>query len=70
VSRPQPSEGNGGTKALPAKEAAAIIVRGIERNTPRIFVGNDASLMDKLYRLNPDYAARAIANKMRTLLPG
>jgi short-subunit dehydrogenase len=69
VSSPPPSKGRGGTKALPAKTAATIIVRGIERNTPRIFVGKDASMMDKLYRLNPDYAARAIANKMRALLP-
>jgi short-subunit dehydrogenase len=60
VSSPQASEGSGETRALPAKETASIIVRGIERHT-RIFVGRDASMMDKLYRLNPDYAARAIA---------
>jgi hypothetical protein len=54
---------------IPAKEAAAMIVRGIERNTHRIFIGKDASMMDKLYRMNPDYAARVIANKLRALLP-
>ena len=64
---PQPSAGSQGTKALPPKEAAAIIVRGIERNMHRIFVGKDASIMDKLYRLNPDSAARAIAKKLRVL---
>ena len=69
VSTPRPSGGSGGMKPLAAKEAAAIIVRGIERDTQRIFVGKDSAMMDKLYRLNPGYAARAIANKMRTLLP-
>src|SRR3954470_19271105 len=67
LSSPEPSGGSRGTKALPPKEAAAVIVRGIERNMHRIFVGKDASMMDKLYRLNPDYAARAIAKKLRVL---
>lgn len=35
----------------------------------RIFVGKDAAFMDKLYRLSPSFAARAIARKMRALLP-
>jgi NAD(P)-dependent dehydrogenase (short-subunit alcohol dehydrogenase family) len=67
VSSPRPSARSQGPKALPPKQAAAIIVRGIERNMHRIFVGKDASMMDKLYRLNPDYAARAIAKKLRVL---
>jgi NAD(P)-dependent dehydrogenase (short-subunit alcohol dehydrogenase family) len=58
-----------GSKAMPASAAAEIIVRGIERNAARIFVGKDAAFMDKLYRLSPGYAARAIASKMRALLP-
>ena len=53
----------------PAK-AAEIIVRGIERDASRVFVGKDAALMDKVYRVSPGYAARAIAKKMRALLPG
>jgi len=32
-------------------------------------VGKDAAFMDKLYRLSPGYASRAIASKMRALLP-
>ena len=40
-------------KALPAAEAARIIVQGMERGTQRIFAGKDAAFMDKLYRLSP-----------------
>lgn len=64
-----PGQGNGqASKALPAAVAAEIIVRGIERNAPRIFVGRDAMFMDKLVRLTPGFAARAIGKKMSGLL--
>ena len=58
-----------GSKAMPASVAAEIIVRDIERDAARIFVGKDAAFMDKLYRLSPSCAARAIASRMRALLP-
>ena len=58
------------SKVLPATTAAQIIVRAMERDAQRVSVGRDAALMDKLYRLNPAYAARAIATKMRALIPG
>ena len=57
------------SKALPASEAAAIIVRGIEEGKSHVFVGKDAAFMDKFYRLSPSFAARTIARKMRALLP-
>ncbi|HEY3440477.1 MAG TPA: SDR family oxidoreductase [Paludibaculum sp.] len=60
---------SGARMALPASQAARIIVDGMERDAPRVFVGKDSALMDKLYRLNPTFAARAIAKKMRALLP-
>jgi NADP-dependent 3-hydroxy acid dehydrogenase YdfG len=60
---------NKSSKALPAADAAEIIVRGIERNAPRIFVGPDAVFMDKLVRLNPGFAARAIGRRMAAMLP-
>jgi hypothetical protein len=56
-------------KPLAASAAADIIVRAIERNEQRVFAGKDAALVDKLYWLTPGYASRAIANKMRALLP-
>ena len=55
-------------KPLSASRAAEIIVQGIERDAYHVFVGKDALIMDKLQRLSPTYAARLIANKMRSLL--
>jgi NAD(P)-dependent dehydrogenase (short-subunit alcohol dehydrogenase family) len=63
------TEGNSRMKTLSAAKAAEIIVRGMERNSYHVFVGKDSALMDKLVRVNPAYAARVIANKMRALLP-
>jgi short-subunit dehydrogenase len=66
---PPTERGYESSKALPAVDAAEIIVRGMERNAPRIFVGRDARFMDMLARLAPGLAARAIAKKMSALLP-
>ena len=33
--------------------AAAVIVRGIRRNTPRVLIGGDARFIDRLQRLRP-----------------
>jgi len=68
ISSPTTTLHSRGSSALPAAEAAQIIVRGIERDAYHVFVGKDAMLMDKFYRISPARAARAIANKMRTLL--
>jgi len=57
------------SKVLPASKAAAIIVRGMEKDKSHVFVGKDAAFMDKFYRLSPPFAARTIARKMRALLP-
>jgi short-subunit dehydrogenase len=62
-------EAGSAQKALAPVKAAEIILRGMERNAYHVFVGQDAALMDKLSRLSPSYAARAIAKKMRDLLP-
>lgn len=53
---------------LPASEAANIILDGIEKNKPQIFVGKDCNLMNKLYRLNPVFATKLIAKQMKSLL--
>jgi short-subunit dehydrogenase len=62
-------EGTKTMKVLSPERAAEIIVNGIERNAFHIFVGKDAALMDKIYRMSPGFAARTIAGKMRDLLP-
>ena len=56
-------------KMLEADKAAEMIVDGIERNAYRILVGQDARMMDLLYRLNPKNAAGLIYKQMKSLLP-
>jgi len=70
LNKPTMPESSGDGNALPASKAAAIIIRGIEDDAFHVFVGKDAVLMDKFYRLSPAFAARTIAKKMRALLPG
>jgi NAD(P)-dependent dehydrogenase (short-subunit alcohol dehydrogenase family) len=63
------ANGKSPMKVLSASKAASIILRGIESDAYHIFVGTDATVMDKLYRLAPAFAARMIAKKMASLLP-
>lgn len=55
-------------KTTPAPEAARIILDAIEHDRYRVLVGQDAKLMDVLYRLSPQRAAAFIAKQMRGLL--
>lgn len=55
-------------KTLSPSQAAAIIIKGIENNNPRILVGGDAKFMDKLCRIAPVFATKFIAKQMRALL--
>ena len=55
-------------KMLPASDAAAIIIRGIEKNKPLIYTGSDSKMMNRLYRLAPTFATKLIAKQMRSLL--
>jgi len=71
VKAPSAPSNDGKTPSFPmlsAKEAAAIVVRGIEHNKPQIFTGKDSKLMNRLYRLNPVYATKFIATQMKSLL--
>jgi len=63
------AEQKGSMKPMPARKAAEIIVRAMERDAQRVFVGRDSAVMNILHRLNPSFAARMIANKMKTALP-
>lgn len=65
---PHSSGVGGGMKALQAADAAQIIIRGMERDDYHILVGKDAKMADKFNRLNPAFAARTIAKKMRALI--
>lgn len=53
---------------LPPAKAAELILDGMERDRYRVLAGRDVRLMDTLYRLNPERAARFIAKQMRALL--
>lgn len=55
-------------KILSADKAAQIIIEGMEQNKYRVLVGSDSKVMDALYRLNPKFAAKFIADKMKDLL--
>ena len=55
-------------KTTPAPVAAKAMVDAIENNTPRICIGSDAKLMDRLSRLNPIMAANLIYKQMASLL--
>lgn len=50
--------------AMPANEAAAIMIAGIEKNKYRVLVGKDAGFLDKFYRLAPQKAVNFIVKKM------
>jgi len=45
--------------------AAEMIIKGMEKNKNRIFVGNDSKILRLLSRLNPDFAYNLIYNKMK-----
>ncbi len=55
-------------KMTTAKDAARIILDGMEKNKYRILVGPDAKLMDFLVRSMPERAAKIIYSQMRALL--
>lgn len=55
-------------KALPALQAAKIMVDAFEAGKPRVTVGPDARTMDLLSRINPVMAANMIYKKMKSLL--
>lgn len=56
------------SKLLTPKQAAEIIVSGIENDRYRVLAGKDSKLMDKLYRLSPKRAVGLIAKNMKNLI--
>ncbi|MEO0024700.1 MAG: hypothetical protein RL196_1141 [Actinomycetota bacterium] len=55
-------------KMTSQEDAGKIMIDGIEADKARVFVGNDAKMMDKLVRLMPVKAAELIAKQMAGLL--
>lgn len=62
------SQDSAAMKALPAPVAAKKMVDAIESGKPRITIGKDAAMMDRLSRLNPIFAANLIYKRMKSLL--
>ncbi|HCQ16356.1 MAG TPA: short-chain dehydrogenase, partial [Cryomorphaceae bacterium] len=50
--------------AMPADEAAKVMVRAIEKNKYRVMVGKDAQMLDFFYRLAPQRAVNLIVKRM------
>jgi short-subunit dehydrogenase len=55
-------------KMTAAPVAAQKMVNAIEANNPRITVGSDATMLDRITRINPIFAAKMIAKQMASLL--
>jgi len=64
----QASQERKSTQTLSPKEAARIIIDGMEKDKYSIFVGNDSKMMDLFYRISSPRATRFIARQMRSLL--
>jgi len=67
--QPESASKSKGIKQLSAKDAAHIIINGMEKNTFQVFVGSDSKLMNFLYRLSPSFATNFITKQMKSLLP-
>jgi len=68
-----PSASEGSAQSFPMtkpERAAEIILNGMERDQFQVYVGNDAKMMNYLYRLSPGYATRFMFNRMKGLLSG
>lgn len=55
-------------KMTEAPVAAKLMVDAIEKNQPRICIGQDSKMMDFMTRLNPVWAAGVIYRQMKSLL--
>ena len=58
------TEGHSKNAALSPAKAAEQIVKAIEKNKTRLYVGKDAETMNILYRLNPCLATKLIYKKI------
>lgn len=64
---PAPDASASKYKTTSAEDAAAIIIKGIEKGKLKIFVGGDSKMMDKLYRLMPVKSIDMMANMINKM---
>lgn len=58
-------EGYSKDAALSPAKAAEMIVKAIEQNKSRLYIGKDSKMMNFIYRLHPDLATKLIYNQIR-----
>jgi short-subunit dehydrogenase len=51
-----------------AEKAAEAIIKGMEKNKFQVYVGNDAKLMNLLYKIAPQWATRFMQQQMKGIL--
>ncbi|MCB9225064.1 MAG: SDR family oxidoreductase [Crocinitomicaceae bacterium] len=56
------------SKALSPQKAAETIIKGMEKNKVRVYVGKDSKMMNLFYRIGPNSATKIIAKQMKFLL--
>lgn len=54
----------------PASEAARVIVDALESGEPRVLIGRDTRMLDRMSRLMPTRAITIVARRMKALLAG
>ena len=54
-----------GGKGITAADAAAQIIKAIQRKKPRLLIGSDMRLIDKVVRLFPTGYAKMVLRKIR-----
>lgn len=55
----------GSIKPMSPDAAAKVIIEGMENDRFHVFVGRDSRMLNRLFRLNPGYAVRMVAKKMK-----
>lgn len=63
-----PEDAAAAARTTSPADAAAAIIRGVERGTYRVFIGRDARALDLLTRIAPERAVDLIAQQMAHLL--
>lgn len=68
IDLPEVSAEASSIKQTSAQVAAKMMIDAIEKGKPRITIGKDAAMMDRLSRINPVFAANLIYKQMKSLL--
>ena len=62
------SNDGGGMKMLSAADAAKIIIKGMEKNKFKLYVGSDSKFMNFLYKFNDEFAIKFINKKIKKMM--